>query len=111
METRRSIEATCPECRGPLTEIRHDADMVEFQCLVGHRYSAKAVLNAHSDTEEKTLWSGVVALEEAATLVRAASPFLPPGVRECLAAQADERMQYAQTIREILRKLTPFETT
>jgi hypothetical protein len=35
MKERRSINATCPECRGPLVEVK-DGDLAEHECLVGH---------------------------------------------------------------------------
>ena len=84
-EDKKLIEATCPECRGPLTEIRHD-DISEYRCLVGHRYSARGVLQAHSEAQEKALWAAVVALEEAANLARAVSDQFPaePVNQRCL---------------------------
>src|SRR3954451_8307570 len=58
METKQSIEATCPECRGPLSEIDYGT-VREFRCLVGHCYSPHTVLRAHLATEESTLWAAV----------------------------------------------------
>ena len=70
MVEKDTIEATCPECRGPLTRARID-HFDEFECLVGHKYSAEMLLNAHSETQERALWAAVVALEEARQLVAA----------------------------------------
>jgi two-component system chemotaxis response regulator CheB len=109
MTSRRPIEATCPECRGPLSEIR-DGDLLEYECLVGHRYSPEALLHAHADTQERALWSAVVALEEARTLVRSVAPQLPPETRESLETEAAEKERQAENVRDIIRHLTPFRT-
>jgi two-component system, chemotaxis family, protein-glutamate methylesterase/glutaminase len=107
--TRTSIEATCPECRGPLSELREE-DLVEYECLVGHRYSPESLLHAHAGTQERALWAAVVALEESRNLVRDVAPRLPPEVRSSLESEAAEKMQQAGRIREIVRHLTPFRT-
>jgi len=69
-EKKELIEATCPECRGPVSEVRYNG-LLEFRCLVGHAYSPKSLLEAHSETEERALWAAVVALEETERLVDA----------------------------------------
>lgn len=109
MTTRRLINATCPECRGPLTEIQ-DGRIVEFECLVGHRYTPQALLHAHAETQERALWEAIVALEEAANMVAAAAPHLPQAVRSSLESEAQEKGHQAETIREIVHELTPFRT-
>ncbi len=106
---RKLIQATCPECRGPLTEIR-DEELVEYECLVGHRYAPGALLHAHVDAQERALWAAVVALEEAENLVREVSPQLEPQVRESLSAEAAEKNRQAAKIRDIVHNLTPFRT-
>ena len=108
MTTERLIEATCPECRGPLTEIS-DGDIVEYRCLVEHRYSALAVLEAHSDTQERALWAAALALEEAGVLAEAVAAHLP-SLREALGRQADEKRRLARQVREVLEQLEPFTT-
>jgi two-component system, chemotaxis family, protein-glutamate methylesterase/glutaminase len=109
MTSRRLIEATCPECRGPLTEIQEDS-IVEYQCLVGHRYSPEALLHAHSATQERMLWSAVVALEEAKNLVSNVAPHLPGEIRPSLQSQADQKVHQAERIRQVLSELSPFRT-
>ena len=109
MTTRKLINATCPECRGPLTEIQTD-DLVEYECLVGHRYAPEALLHAHSETQERTLWAAVVALEEARNLVRDVAPRLPPKVRSSLELEAEEKLAQAGKVRDIIHDLTPFRT-
>lgn len=106
----RLIDATCPECRGPLREIQ-EGELVEFECLVGHRYGPSALLHAHAEAQERALWSAVVALEEAQELVRKVTPHLPPSVRSSLEQEATGKAQQAEKVREILHNLTPFRTS
>ena len=108
-DAKRSIEATCPECRGPLSEIGFD-QLHEYCCLVGHRYSARGLLRTHSETQEKSLWAAVVALEEAANLVRAVASEFPQSTASRLEEQAARKMEQAAEIRRILEQLEPFET-
>ena len=109
MTSRTLINATCPECRGPLTEIR-DENLVEYECLVGHRYGPEALLHAHADTQERALWSAVVALEESRNIVRSVGQHMPPEVRSSLESEAEQKSQQAERIKEIIQHLTPFRT-
>ena len=113
MDRMRPIRATCPECRGPLSEVvKSDGDrkLCEFTCLVGHTYSPRALLEAHSQTQESTLWSAVVALEEAAILVDAVVSEFKPGVADRLKEQAQLKLQQAGQLRGILEHLELFQT-
>jgi two-component system chemotaxis response regulator CheB len=58
---------TCPECRGPLTELRR-SKIKEYRCRVGHTYSALSLAEDHQETLERKLWEAVVALEESADI-------------------------------------------
>ena len=49
-EVKRALEATCPDCRGPLSVSAYGG-LREYSCLVGHRYSARVFLQAHSETQ------------------------------------------------------------
>src|SRR5205823_1475107 len=86
METKESIEATCPDCRGPLSVVKTDS-LAEFRCLVGHTYSAQGLLAAHSETQERILWSAAVALRETVNIVEAVADQLPPEEVEKLRLQ------------------------
>jgi two-component system chemotaxis response regulator CheB len=97
-------DLTCPECRGPLSE-RSDGGLMEFRCRVGHVYSLESAIAAHSDTEERTLWSGVVALEESASLLRKAAAHVRPDKAERMIARADSALEKARVIREMLEDL------
>jgi len=108
-DAQRVLEATCPDCRGPMSESVYGG-LREYSCLVGHRYSARALLQAHSETQEKSLWSAVVALEEAANLVRETAEEFPDGVADRLREQAAKKLAQAKEIRRVLEHLEPFET-
>ena len=108
MDTEQLIQGTCPECRGPLSVVKLGG-VYEYRCLVGHTYSARTLLLAHSDAQEKALWSGVVALEEAMKIVEAVAPELRPEQAERLIAQAEVKQQQAREIRSILERLEPFQ--
>jgi two-component system chemotaxis response regulator CheB len=109
MQTKELIEATCPDCRGPLSE-HQEENLREFRCLVGHSFSARTLLQAHSEVQERALWAAVVALEESAKLIEYVARALPPAVVERLEAQAREKQRQAGEIRKILQRLEPFQT-
>ena len=54
--------------------------------------------------------SAALALEEAANLVHAVSPELPPEVAERLRNQVQVKLKQAAEIRTILERLEPFQT-
>ena len=113
MEAKQLINATCPECRGPLTETVHsngEGEVREYNCLVGHCYAARALLQAHSEAQEKALWSAVVALEEACNLVDAVAAEFPPEVAKKLKRQAKTKREQAKALHQLLEHLEPFQT-
>lgn len=107
MEHDELIQATCPECRGPLRRVALD-HIHEYECLVGHKYSARVLLEAHSETQERALWAAIVALEETRNLVAAVREDLPPEVVEGLDAQAKVKHEQAIVIRRLVEQLEPF---
>jgi|SRR4051812_49326628 two-component system chemotaxis response regulator CheB len=109
METSENINATCPECRGPLTKLQEE-EIVQFRCLVGHLYSPGALLQEHSRTQEGALWAAVVSLEESAVLVEHAGSHFSPAIANQLKQQAILKQQQAKQIRKILEELEPFQT-
>jgi two-component system, chemotaxis family, protein-glutamate methylesterase/glutaminase len=102
------INATCPECRGPLSAIADDG-LLEFECLVGHRYSPRSLLHEHYATQERELWSAVVALEETPKLVNALRPYTKGDVLENLQREAERKVGQAKLIRAVLEDLRPLE--
>jgi two-component system chemotaxis response regulator CheB len=107
VETRRLIEGTCPECRDPLTEIQDDG-IIEYRCLVGHRYSPEGLLNAHYDAEERALWAAVVGLEEALNLVQAVASHLEPQKAANILRDGENKEHQAKEIRRVLNQLKAY---
>jgi two-component system chemotaxis response regulator CheB len=54
---------SCPECDGPLWEIRN-GELLEFGCLVGHRFSPETLAAAAAASLEERLSVSLRALEE-----------------------------------------------
>jgi two-component system chemotaxis response regulator CheB len=94
---------TCPECRGPLDE-RQGGSLHEFHCRVGHTYAPEALLNAHAETLERTLWSGVVALEEGAEIARTLQDVLPDKAK-MLQREEKSKQRLAKRLRELIHQL------
>ena len=90
---------TCPECRGPL-ERTHDGPITELRCRVGHSYSPEALVNAHEDTIERSLWAAVVALEEGIEISRILSSDNPEE-----SARQRARREMARKIRNMITNL------
>jgi phytoene/squalene synthetase len=66
-------------------------------------------MRAHSEAQEKALWSAVVALRETATLVDSLSDRFPSDVLEKLRAQVNLKQQQATAVQHIIEQLEPFE--
>jgi two-component system, chemotaxis family, protein-glutamate methylesterase/glutaminase len=96
-------DLTCPECRGPLSE-RQDGALTELRCRVGHIYSLESALATHIETQERTLWSAVVALEEGAELFRKTAAQSEGSQAGRLINQAKSRQANAKLIREMLEE-------
>jgi two-component system chemotaxis response regulator CheB len=58
---------TCPECSGPLWELR-DGELIRYRCRVGHAFIASDMIDARSQQLEQTLWSTLNQLEESVLL-------------------------------------------
>jgi two-component system chemotaxis response regulator CheB len=94
---------TCPECRGPLYE-RKEGTLREFHCRVGHAYAPAALLAAHTETVERTLWSAVVALEEGAELTRQMRDLMP-AESERLKQEEHAKQEMANRVRDMVNEL------
>jgi two-component system, chemotaxis family, protein-glutamate methylesterase/glutaminase len=91
------LEIKCPECAGPLWEERQGL-IVEYRCRVGHAYSPLALIEEQEDVVEKTLWSSVIALQNAAKVTEALAETLGPNSAE----DVRQKRAQAEAIREML---------
>ena len=58
---------TCPECRGPLWEIR-DGELLRFRCRSGHAFSSESMIAGQSEALDEALWAAFNTLNESAIL-------------------------------------------
>lgn len=68
MKNFEPTQLTCPNCRGPISASQ--SGVKEYRCRVGHRYSPQSYLAEQQETQERTLWAAVLALEEGADVAR-----------------------------------------
>jgi hypothetical protein len=108
MHKKESIEATCPECRGPLSLYREDG-LVEIRCLVDHAYSPMSLLQAHTEAQETAIWAAIVALRETAAIVDSLSTEFPPAVFERIRIQVEKKQQQAAILEAVVADLEPFD--
>jgi hypothetical protein len=106
MRELRLINATCPDCRGPLSEVIEDG-VREYRCLVEHRYSDAGLLQAHYETQERALWAAVLVLEEAAIIAREVAAHMPASAATLHTEAADKEKQ-AAAVRLVVAQLKPF---
>lgn len=61
------IPVTCPECNGPLFEVRN-GELTQFECFVGHRFSPESLSEEHTEALERALWTATRKLKERVVL-------------------------------------------
>lgn len=57
----------CPECLGTLWEAENH-NLLQFQCRVGHSFSAETIYSEQAENMEKAMWTAVRALQEHADM-------------------------------------------
>ncbi|MBV8906787.1 MAG: chemotaxis protein CheB [Acidobacteriia bacterium] len=103
----RLTDLTCPDCRGTIWEVPRGTSS-EYRCRVGHTYSPKTMLAEHFSTQEKALYSAVVAMEEGASLAKRLVDKFDPQFREQLLEEARSREKEAETLKELLESRRSF---
>lgn len=94
---------TCPECSGPLFEIREEP-LVRYRCRVGHAYTADGVLEGKDGMLEDALNTALNTLEESAAVAErlAARSHDHPHAAARFEERVREARRRAETIRRIL---------
>lgn len=96
---------TCPECRGPLWEIR-DNGLLRYRCRTGHAFTAETMLSQQSEALEEALWYALNTLQESAIVSeRLATQATARGhhyVAERFTDRARQVRQRANVIRHVL---------
>lgn len=98
---------TCPECNGPLTEIK-DGNLTRYRCITGHAYTAANLLAQQNEVFEAALFAALRILEERANLLDRMSNDNPPKMHSNtytdLKRKADDARKHAKVIRDIILK-------
>jgi two-component system chemotaxis response regulator CheB len=98
----RAAGLSCPECDGPLWEVR-DSELLEFGCLIGHRFSPETLAQASATALEETLSVSLRALEERVRMAeRLAENARERGQNPIL---ADRRLREAERARRIAAQM------
>src|SRR5215468_3096292 len=57
------VPLICPDCGGPLWELR-DGNLVRYRCRLGHALTEESLLEGQSEVMEQALWAAVHTMEE-----------------------------------------------
>jgi two-component system chemotaxis response regulator CheB len=99
---------TCPECHGPLWELR-DGELMRYRCRVGHVFGEEVLLEGKAGSIEAALWMAVEALEERDELLGRMAERLAREGRERAAKRTRERAQAAAQRAELIRGVLAIE--
>jgi two-component system chemotaxis response regulator CheB len=104
---------TCPECEGPLWELR-DKEILRFRCRVGHAYTAESMLTEKDEALEVALWVALNTLEESVQMSRRLADEARARGAEHAAARLEKRAreteEQATPIRQALANRAPNTT-
>lgn len=96
---------TCPDCKGPLWEIR-DGSLLRFRCRTGHGFTTEGMLAGKADAVEEALWVALNNLEESALMARRLAGEARERGHERVAQRFEERdhamKERAATVRGVL---------
>jgi two-component system chemotaxis response regulator CheB len=100
---------TCPECTGPLYEIR-EGELVRYRCRVGHAFTADGVLDGKVATLEEAFYTALNMLEEGAEMADGLADRARRGgqrhASERFEARARRSREQAAVIRRVLSEGT-----
>lgn len=96
---------TCPECKGPLWEIR-DGQLLRFRCRTGHAFTVETMLAGQEEAVEQALWTALNVLEEnqriAERLAADARQRNAAHLARRLAERARDKHEQAEVLRRVL---------
>jgi two-component system, chemotaxis family, protein-glutamate methylesterase/glutaminase len=93
---------TCPECHGPLWELR-EGKVVRYRCRVGHSFYEDALIDGNGSAVESALWMALEALDERAELLGKLADRLERAGRDKSAARYREQARGAAERAELVR--------
>jgi two-component system chemotaxis response regulator CheB len=96
---------SCPECKGPLWELR-DGELLRFRCRQGHAFTGASMMAEQAEAVEDALWTALNILQESAQMSKRMAGEAQQHNRHRAAAHfetmAREKMQRADTLRQVL---------
>ena len=99
---------TCPECKGPLWEIR-EGEILKLRCRVGHTFTEEALAHEQAIALEGAMWTALTALVEKADFSHRLSERFRRGGHIDTArryeGQSRNALEQADLIRTALRNL------
>jgi two-component system, chemotaxis family, protein-glutamate methylesterase/glutaminase len=99
---------TCPECKGPLWEIR-EGEILKLRCRVGHTFSEESLSHEQTIALEGAMWTALTALVEKADFSRRLADRFRRGGHVEMArryeGQSRNTLEQADLIRTALRNL------
>ncbi len=101
------VALSCPDCGGPLWQTG-EGNTATYRCHVGHALSTRVLLDAQSESIERSLWVAVRSLSEhAATLNRLADSAgeRSPKMEDTYRDRADEALAHSDEARRFLLSL------
>ncbi|MCP2248437.1 chemotaxis protein CheB [Lentzea aerocolonigenes] len=93
---------TCPDCSGSLVEIPGEG--VQYRCLVGHAWTADALMDAYGGTLERAMWTALRTLDEKASLAHRMVGVSRGAGRELVAERYVRQEEEALAAADVLRK-------
>jgi two-component system chemotaxis response regulator CheB len=94
---------TCPECTGPLFEIR-DGVLLRYRCRVGHAYTAQNMLDEKAEVLEEALYTALNTLEESASMSRRLAGRAREQKQDHAAGRFEERVRKTAEQGELIRR-------
>jgi len=98
----------CPECNGPLWEMR-DGKASLYRCMVGHSFGPENLFAAQTEEVERALWTALRALEERVALQQKLAQRADFQKRSLSSRhflnRAKENSRHAAVIRKVLEQL------
>jgi two-component system chemotaxis response regulator CheB len=96
---------TCPECHGPLWELRGTEALPRFRCYQGHAYGLEMLFQARDRGVEQALWSALRAHRERAALVRRMAETARRNNHRLSAQTWDQRAAEHEEDAELIRRV------
>ncbi|MGW4207544.1 chemotaxis protein CheB [Lentzea sp. NPDC004789] len=93
---------TCPDCSGSLVEMPGEG--VQYRCLVGHAWTADALMDAYGGTLERAMWTALRTLDEKASLAHRMVGLSREAGRNLVAERYHRQEEETLAAADVLRK-------